>query len=106
MVDYITRVIISLKDIDQVRTQLIATAPTPEDIFAYGKTIAATTARMADMMEVLAAAGFVFSAKKDYIYADSEIVEAAAVRSLLAERGFADREYQIYLEYRRQWGVM
>lgn len=106
MVNYTTRVIISLKDIDQSRKQIIGTAPVPENLFAYGKTIAAASARIAGMMEVLADAGFVFTAQTDCIYADSETIEAATVRSLLAERGFADREYQIYLEYRRQWGVM
>ncbi|HWR42984.1 hypothetical protein [Sporomusa sp.] len=106
MVDYTTRIIISLKDIEQVKKQAIGIEPSPESLRHYGKTLAAAAERAAAMMEVLAAAGFTFTAKKDYIYADSESVEAVAARRLLADHGFADREYQIYLEYRRQWGVL
>ncbi|MCM0757315.1 hypothetical protein M7775_01875 [Sporomusa sphaeroides DSM 2875] len=91
---------------EQLKKQIVGTAPTPEDLRSYGKTIAMATDRIAGMIEVLSANGFRVTAKKDYIYADSETVEAAAARRLLAEHGFADREYQIYLEYRRQWGVM
>ncbi len=106
MVDYTTRVIISLKDIEQVKKQTIGTQPSPESLRNYGKLAAAAAERAAAILEVLAAAGFTFSAKKDYIYADSEAVEAVAAKRLLAEHGVADKEYQIYLEYRRQWGVM
>lgn len=106
MVDYTTRVIISLKDIEQSKKMIIGNSPTSEDVRNYGKTISLVTERLAGMMEILASHGFQITAKKDYIYADSDTVEAVATRRILAEHGFADREYQIYLEYRRQWGVM
>lgn len=106
MVNYTTRVIISLKDIEQVKKQAIGTQPSPESLRNYGKLAAAAAERAAAILEVLAAAGFTFTAKKDYIYADSEAVEAVAVKRLLTGHGIADKEYQIYLEYRRQWGVM
>lgn len=86
--------------------RLISGVPTPEDLYVYGKTTATTTDRMARMMEVLAAAEFEFIAKNDCIYADSASMEAVDVKRLLGENGFADSEYQVYLEYRRQWGVM
>lgn len=106
MVDYTTRVMIGLKAVEQLRKQLVGSAPAPEDLRNYGKMVAKATGRTAAMLEVLADNGFRITAKKDYIFADSEIVEAVDVRRLLAKHGFADQEYQIYLEYRRQWGVM
>ncbi len=106
MVDYTTRIIINLKDLEPVRQPSPAAAPSPASLRSYGKSVAAAAERAAAMLEVLGAAGFSFTAKKDLIYADSESVEAVAARRLLADHGFADREYRIYLEYRRQWGVM
>jgi hypothetical protein len=91
---------------DQIKKQTIGDEPSPESLRQYGKGMAAAAERFAAMLEVLAGAGFAFTAKKDYIYADSEAVEAVDARRLLSDHGFADREYQIYLEYRRQWGVM
>ncbi|WP_425060356.1 hypothetical protein SCACP_10470 [Sporomusa carbonis] len=106
MVNYTTRVILNLTDIGQAKTSLIGNEPRPEDVRYYGRVLSHRAERIAGMMEVLAAAGFTFTVKKDYIYADSEAVEAVAAKRMLAEQGFSDREYQIYLEYRRQWGVM
>lgn len=106
MVDYTTRVILSLKDIELIKKQTIGIQPSPESLRQHGRLTAAAAERAAAMLEVLDEAGFVFTVKKHCIVADSETMEAAAVKRLLAERGFADREYQIYLEYRRQWGVM
>ena len=106
MVDYTTRIIISLKEIEQLRKQIVGSAPGPESLRKYGAMAAAASERTAAMLEVLASAGFTFKANKEYIYADSESVEAAKAKQLLAAHGFADKEYQIYLEYRRQWGIM
>lgn len=106
MVDYTTRVIINLKNIEQSSKKIIGILSTPEDLRNYGKTIGLLTDRIAGMLELLISCGFRITAKKDCIYADSDTLEAVAARRLLAEHGFADREYQIYLEYRRQWGVM
>jgi len=106
MVDYTTRVIISSKHLEQLKKQLLTPSPTPDSLRNYAKAVAQATDQMADLLEVLTNNGFRTGAKKDCIYADSETVEAVAARRLLAEQGFADNEYQIYLEYRRQWGVM
>ena len=104
MVDYTTRIIISLKDIEKLRSSVVS--PNAEQIKRYGNAVAAKTERIAAMIEILANSGFSLSMKKEYIYADSENIEAVAAKRLLADKGFEDKEYQIYLEYRRQWGVM
>ena len=106
MVNYTTRVIISSKQIDKLKKELFAAAPTPDALRNYAAEVTKVSERMAVMLEVLTDNGFQIGTKKDCIYGDSEDVEALAARQLLAEQGFADNEYQIYLEYRRQWGVM
>lgn len=106
MVNYTTRVIINFKQLEQAGRQYLPAQPSPENLRAYGQGIAAAAERAAVMLEVLAAAGFSFTMKKDFIYADSETVEAVEAKRLLRQQGVSDREYQIYLEYRRQWGVM
>ncbi len=106
MVDHTTRIIISLKEFEQLRKAVLGPAPDAHSLRKYGALAAAAAERMAAMLEVLAAAGFTLKATKDTIYADSETVEATAAKRLLAARGFADKEYEIYLEYRRQWGIM
>lgn len=106
MVNYTTRVIISSKNIDKLKKELFAVTPTPADLRNYAQEVTKASERMAVMLEILADNGFQIGTKKDCVYADSESVEAVDARRLLSERGFADNEYQIYLEYRRQWGVM
>ncbi len=38
--------------------------------------------------------------------ADSTAVEGQHVKAYLRGRGFADREFQVFVEYVRRWGVL
>jgi hypothetical protein len=54
----------------------------------------------------LEALGFAVTRERRRIVADSSKVGGREVKDLLRARGFADRDYRIFLEYVRQWGIL
>lgn len=66
----------------------------------------ATGGRAAEMAAALAARGFSVRVARHRFVAESTVVEAQAAKAWLRARGFEDREYQVFLEYARQWGIL
>jgi hypothetical protein len=54
----------------------------------------------------LAERGFSVRRERRRLVADSTVVEAQDAKRALLARGFRDREFQVQLEYVRQWGVL
>jgi len=54
----------------------------------------------------LAEQGFSVRRERRRLVADSTVVEAQDAKRALLARGFRDREFQVQLEYVRQWGVL
>lgn len=102
LVDYNTRVILRVID----KTACKFSALTPEDVRKKGQGLQQRTERIARMLEVLAKHGFVFKGDDGVIYADSVSVGAQEIKKILASNGFQDHEFQIFLEYKRKWGMM
>ena len=107
MVDHVTRII--LKPVEepslcsQVLKNEVVDAKAVRDL---GLQLQQRTERVAVMMELLAAKGFIFSFKQGSIFADSSVMEAQEAKKYLQDNGFLDQEFQIFLEYGRKWGTM
>jgi hypothetical protein len=69
-------------------------------------TVPAGAQRAGDLAAALAALGFAVRREKTRLVADSTAVEAGEAKRALRARGFADAEYQVFLEYVRQWGIL
>ena len=54
----------------------------------------------------LATLGFAVTRERKRIVADSSVVGGREAKDLLRARGFQDREYRIFVEYVRQWGIL
>lgn len=107
VVTHLTRVGLSLlPDTDVFQALPVVGQPTPEVIRSIGRTMAVRAERVAAMMELMAAQGFSFESDKRAIYAYSNEVEAFQIKRDLIRAGFADYEFQIYLEYTRGWGML
>ncbi|WP_019878988.1 hypothetical protein [Succinispira mobilis] len=106
MVEYITRVIINLKELEKVHLVLSSPSKMAAEINDYAKRVANKATQIAKLIEVLGELGFILKNTGSYIYADSETIEAQVIKNLLKERGFESSEYQLYVEYRRLKGIM
>lgn len=106
-VDHKTRVILKLVD-EPIPYDIVKKANPlePETVRSFGDKLQYRAYRVAAMMEALATQGFTFYHEKDCIYADSDKVEAQEVKHFLIDKGFHDREFQVWLEYIRKWGMM
>jgi hypothetical protein len=69
-------------------------------------TVHADGGRAAEMAAALAARGFQVRVERRRFVAESSTVEAQDAKAWLRARGFADREFQVFLEYVRRWGVL
>ena len=69
-------------------------------------TVHASGGRAAEMASALAARGFSVRVERRRFVAESTTVEAQDAKRALLARGFRDREFQVQLEYVRQWGVL
>jgi hypothetical protein len=58
------------------------------------------------IVRALAERGFSVRPERRRLVAESTSVEAQDAKRALLARGFRDREFQVYLEYVRQWGVL
>jgi hypothetical protein len=50
--------------------------------------------------------GFELRVQRRRIVAESSLVGAQEAKAILRAAGFEDREYQVFLEYVRQWGIL
>jgi hypothetical protein len=66
----------------------------------------ASAPRAAALAGALAGFGFAVTRDRKRIVADSSTVGGREAKDLLRARGFADREYQVLVEYVRQWGFL
>lgn len=62
--------------------------------------------RSGDLVRALASLGFAIREEPRRIVADSSTVEAGEAKARLRSLGFGDRDYQLLVEFVRQWGVM
>ncbi len=62
--------------------------------------------RAADLVHALAAFGFTVRRDGARVVAESDRVEAQDAKRHLRALGFADRDYQVFLEYVRAWGIL
>lgn len=69
-------------------------------------TVDARAPRADALSDALAGLGFQVTRDRKRIVADSSAIEARAAKERLRAQGFADREYQVYVEYVRQWGFL
>lgn len=106
-VNHVTRIILHLLD-DPIPFDIIekAEAIGPDCVRQFAGHLQNRLERVAAMMELLAAKGFVFQYSKNCICAESEVFEAQETKKYLLENGFRDREFQVWLEYTRKWGMM
>ncbi|HVP68001.1 MAG TPA: hypothetical protein VMT17_12125 [Anaeromyxobacteraceae bacterium] len=107
MVDHLTRVSMKLVEPDPLFAELGAKgSPTPEGVLLAGDRLRDRTARVAAMMVALRARGFTFRLESTRVVAESTTVGAREVKHHLASLGFRGDEFQVRLEYVRQWGVL
>ncbi len=69
-------------------------------------TVDARAARADEMAAALATRGFVVRRDARRIVADSTEVEGQDVKEYLRARGFEDREFQVFVEFVRKWGIL
>ena len=69
-------------------------------------TVTAESARAAALAAALTELGFDVRRERGCIIADSQQVGGREVKELLRARGFEDREYCVFLEYVRRWGIL
>lgn len=62
--------------------------------------------QLADALEQLTASGFSVEWEKGIINAYSRKATPYETKKLLAECGLQDRDFRIYLEYERSWGIL
>jgi hypothetical protein len=62
--------------------------------------------RAEDLVRALALRGFSVRRERDRLVAESDRVEAQDAKRYLRSLGFRDREFQVFLEYVRAWGVL
>lgn len=58
------------------------------------------------IVRALSELGFTAHEEGDRTFAESSTVEACEVKRHLRELGFEDRQYQVFVEFVRKWGVM
>jgi hypothetical protein len=69
-------------------------------------TVPAGAPRAGDLAAALAALGFAVRRDRTRLVAESTAVEAGEAKRALRARGFADADYQVFLEYVRRWGIL
>jgi hypothetical protein len=106
VVTHLTRVALSLMPEAEVFNELYAQELTPDIVRQVGKLKAQRAERVAAMMELMTDQGFIFQRDKQIILGYSNTIEAYEIKRDLIRAGFADREFQIYLEYTRGWGML
>lgn len=62
--------------------------------------------RAAELGHALLALGFTVREEPRRLRAESTAVEGGRVKASLRAAGFADRDYQVVVEFVRKWGVL
>lgn len=62
--------------------------------------------RRISLLKTLEKTGFNFKKAKLCMCAVSTEIEAQDIKEYLLREGFMDQEFQVYLEYSRQWGTI
>ncbi|MBE3588916.1 MAG: hypothetical protein IMW93_10315, partial [Thermoanaerobacteraceae bacterium] len=76
-----------------------------EDVRRLGDMLKERHERVAAMMDLLQAEGFSCRAHRQAVILEGSRLEAYQVKELLQKHGFRPDEYEIKLEYTRQWGI-
>ncbi len=66
----------------------------------------ASAERAQDVVRALAPFGFTVRREGGRLVAESDRVEAQDAKRYLRSLGFGDREFQVFLEYVRAWGIL
>jgi hypothetical protein len=107
MVNYITSITFNLDSKHDIRYGLsVNRSLQPDAVRQLANVLTNRLERVAAMMDLLATQGFTFQAGKNCIEGYSDSVEAQDAKQYLQKHGFHDHEFQVRLEYVRQWGVM
>ncbi len=69
-------------------------------------TVDAAAVRAGELAIALGDLGFDVRRERARVVADSTTVEGQSVKAYLRGRGFSDREYQVFVEYVRRWGIL
>ncbi len=69
-------------------------------------TVDAGAERAPDLVAALAAFGFVVRREGGRVVAESDRIEALDAKRYLRALGYRDREFEVFLEYVRRWGVL
>ena len=69
-------------------------------------TVDGRSERAGELAAALVELGFQVRTDRDAVVADSTTVEGQQVKAYLRGRGFADREFQVFVEFVRRWGVL
>jgi hypothetical protein len=69
-------------------------------------TVDTRSPRAEDLAAALGELGFAVRRERRRIVADSSEVEGQETKTRLRERGFEDREYQVFVEFVRRWGIL
>jgi hypothetical protein len=69
-------------------------------------TIDASAPRAEALARALSDRGFDVRRERRQVVADSTEIEGQDVKAYLRARGFEDREYQVFVEFVRKWGVL
>ncbi len=62
--------------------------------------------RAPDLVRALAAFGFAVRREGGRVVAESDRIEALDAKRYLRALGFRDRDFEVFLEYVRRWGVL
>lgn len=107
IVTYVTRVSLPLEiDPEELNALCTDDCIKPDSIRSIGIKMAQRAERVASIMELLAAKGFMLRLEKQAVYGYSNNVEAQDIKRCMLAAGFKDREFQILLEYTRGWGML
>ncbi len=69
-------------------------------------TVDADGGRAAEMARALVARGFTVRIERHRFVAESTAVEAQDAKRYLRALGYDDREFRVFLEYVRKWGIL
>lgn len=69
-------------------------------------TIDVRSPRAEELARALSEHGFAVRRGPRRVVADSTEIEGQDAKAYLRGRGFADREYQVFVEFVRAWGVL
>ncbi len=69
-------------------------------------TVDADGGRAAEMARALATRGFSIHIERHHFVAESTSVEAQEAKRYLRALGYDDREFRVFVEYVRKWGIL